>query len=47
MIRVIRALDWRYVHRVAGTGKFVSRLYAMANPRTTVRERRDDSPQGE
>lgn len=32
-------LNPRYAFRDAGTGKFVSRLYAALHPSTTVRER--------
>ncbi len=35
----LRMLDPRYVYRDAGTGRFVTRLYALANPKTTVAER--------
>ena len=41
MIRnILKALDPRYVYRSAITGRFVSRLYAVAHPDETIRERR-------
>jgi len=38
-MRIIDALNPRYAFRDAGTGKFVSRLYAILHPRTTTKER--------
>lgn len=41
MIRHLLALaNPRFVFRDAVTGQFVTRLYALAHPSTTVRERR-------
>ncbi len=34
-----KVLKW-VVHRCAETGRFVTRLFAKANPKTTVRETR-------
>ncbi len=40
MIRHILAVaNPRYVFRSSVTGKFVSRWYALANPKTTYRDR--------
>ena len=37
--RVIGLLSARYAFRDAITGRFVTKLYALAHPATTVRER--------
>lgn len=37
--RLIELGNPRYVWRDAGTGKYVSRLYALLHPSTTVKER--------
>lgn len=40
MIRnLLATLSPRYVFRDAGTGRFVSRWYAMLHPLTTIRQR--------
>ncbi len=39
-MRVLDVLKPWYAFRDADTGRFVSRLYALLHPRTTVRERR-------
>lgn len=38
-IAAVKALDPRYRYRSAETGEFVSRLFAILHPATTVRER--------
>ena len=38
-MRIIDALNPRYAFRDAGSGKFVSRIYATLHPKTTVKER--------
>lgn len=41
MNRLIALVHPHYRFRDAGTGKFVSKLYALAHPLTTVAERVD------
>ena len=41
-VRIIDALNPKFVFRDAGTGKFISRTYAALNPKTTTREHLDD-----
>jgi len=38
-MRIIDVLNPRYRFRDAGTGLFVTRLFAALHPRTTVREK--------
>lgn len=41
MIRdLTKILNFRYIYRSADTGRYVSRLYALAHPRTTYATRR-------
>lgn len=45
--RVIGLLSPSYRFRSARTGEFVSKLYALAHPSTTVRERVDMQDEGD
>ncbi len=38
-MRIIDAINPRYVFRSSVTGHFVSRLYAVMHPRETIREK--------
>lgn len=39
ILHYLAMLNPRFVFRDSGTGRFVTRLYAIANPRTTYRDR--------